>query len=94
MLDAAIFGIENLYLLTTTAADYFERRGFTRIERSQVPERLRATAEFQGTCPASATVMKAALARSTRGPADDSSNRTEQARTSRPVRPAFNRHSP
>ena len=56
--DAAELGIPTVYLLTTTAADYFERRGFERIQRSSVPAALTATAEFQGACPASATVMK------------------------------------
>lgn len=47
-----------LYLLTTTAEQYFPAFGFERIPRDLVPEDVRATAEFQTACPASATVMR------------------------------------
>jgi amino-acid N-acetyltransferase len=50
-------GIEQIYLLTTTAADYFPRFGFTRISRSEVPHAIKASVEFQGACPDTATVM-------------------------------------
>ena len=50
-------GIEDLYLLTTTAEKYFPRFGFTRTTRSAVPEALKASAEFQGACPDTAVVM-------------------------------------
>lgn len=53
--------IRALYLLTTTADRYFPGFGFTTIERAQVPDDVRATAEFQGACPASATVMRRPL---------------------------------
>jgi amino-acid N-acetyltransferase len=46
-----------LYLLTTTAEAYFPSFGFRTTTREAVPEMVRATAEFQGACPASATVM-------------------------------------
>ncbi len=47
-----------LYLLTTTAEMYFPRFGFERIERSEVPESVRASVEFTSACPASAIVMR------------------------------------
>lgn len=47
-----------LYLLTTTAEDYFPLFGFTRVDRDSVPEPIRQTGEFREACPASATVMK------------------------------------
>jgi amino-acid N-acetyltransferase len=50
-------GIEQLYLLTTTAEDYFPRFGFALTTRSTVPEAVKASAEFQGACPDTAIVM-------------------------------------
>jgi amino-acid N-acetyltransferase len=49
--------IPSLVLLTTTAADYFDRRGYRRITRDEVPDGVRATAEFRHLCPASAACM-------------------------------------
>jgi amino-acid N-acetyltransferase len=51
-------GIEELFLLTTTAENYFPRFGFMRTARSAVPSAMQACAEFQGACPDSAAVMK------------------------------------
>jgi amino-acid N-acetyltransferase len=50
-----------LYLLTTTAEQYFPAFGFERTTREAVPADVRATAEFQTACPASATVMRKTL---------------------------------
>ena len=50
-------GAHALYLLTTTAERYFPTFGFVPTSREAVPDEVRATAEFQGACPASATVM-------------------------------------
>ena len=46
-----------LYLLTTTAGDYFPRFGFARADRAIAPDGIRASREFTGACPASATFM-------------------------------------
>ncbi len=54
---AAEAGVERLYLLTTTAAGFFADRGYERVERSDVPESVRGTAEFAELCPDTATVM-------------------------------------
>lgn len=54
---AAGLGIERLYLLTTTAADYFPRLGFRRVERGSAPPALQTTTEFATLCPASAVCM-------------------------------------
>lgn len=51
-------GIEELFLLTTTAEKYFPRFGFARTTRSAVPSAVKASAEFQGACPDTAVVMK------------------------------------
>lgn len=59
--DAESRAIPALYLLTTTAEHYFPAFGFRTIARDEVPDDVRATAEFQSACPASATVMMRAL---------------------------------
>ena len=58
---AASQGIEEVYLLTTTAVDYFPRFGFSQTPRSEAPEELRASREFQGACPDTAILMKHSL---------------------------------
>jgi amino-acid N-acetyltransferase len=55
-------GIEELFLLTTTAEKYFPRFGFARTSRSAVPSALKASAEFQGACPDTAVVMTRRIA--------------------------------
>ena len=50
-------GVRKLFLLTTTAADYFSRLGFKAINRKAVPATLRQSHEFQGACPDSAIAM-------------------------------------
>jgi arsenate reductase len=55
--EAEIRGLRAVYLLTTTAEKFFPRFGFERIERAVVPMQVQASREFQGACPASATVM-------------------------------------
>jgi len=59
--DAEARGIHALYLLTTTADRYFPSFGFRQITRDEVPDDVRATAEFRSACPASATVMTRAV---------------------------------
>ena len=55
--EAESRGAKALYLLTTTAEGYFPSFGFATTSRESVPEDVKATVEFQGACPASATVM-------------------------------------
>jgi amino-acid N-acetyltransferase len=50
-------GIDDIYLLTTTAENYFPRFGFTPTTRAAVPESVKASAEFRGACPDTAIVM-------------------------------------
>ena len=59
--DARAVGIRTLVLFTTTAERYFPRFGFEVIDRDAAPESVRASAEFRGACPASATVMRLVL---------------------------------
>src|SRR6266480_2957156 len=55
-------GIDCIYLLTTTAKDFFSKEGYEAITRDEVPESIKATSEFSSVCPSSATVMKKELA--------------------------------
>lgn len=55
--DARAQGVRALYLLTTTAADYFARRGYKRADRDAAPAALKNTAEFRSLCPDSAVCM-------------------------------------
>ncbi len=50
-------GLVALYLLTTTAADYFPRFGFAPVERAQLPAAIQASREFSSVCPTSAAAM-------------------------------------
>lgn len=50
-------GVTRLYLLTTTAEDFFAKRGYTRAARDSAPQAIRATREFSGICPASSAFM-------------------------------------
>ena len=57
-------GVTELYLLTTTTADFFERLGYRRSSRENAPQAIRQTKEFSGLCPSSSALMaKALLAR-------------------------------
>jgi amino-acid N-acetyltransferase len=53
--------INDIYLLTTTAENYFPRLGFRCICRGDVPPQVQASVEFRDACPASAVVMRKAL---------------------------------
>jgi amino-acid N-acetyltransferase len=55
-------GIDTLYLLTTTAAEFFEQQGYHRIERDQLPRPIQTTDEATQLCPSSATCMQKRLA--------------------------------
>jgi amino-acid N-acetyltransferase len=55
-------GIDQLYLLTTTAERFFARRGYEVQSRDQVDPAIRTTTEFTSACPASAIVMRRVLA--------------------------------
>lgn len=55
--SAAVAGVRAVYLLTTTAEDYFPRHGFRRIDRASVPAPVRGSVEFREACPSTATVM-------------------------------------
>ncbi len=50
--------VRDMFLLTTTASDYFERLGFRRCTREDAPDAMRASIEFTTLCPASAVAMR------------------------------------
>lgn len=58
---AIAWGVGTLYLLTTTAADYFAGRGFQRVARDSLPPSVQATAQFRELCPSSASAMAKSL---------------------------------
>jgi amino-acid N-acetyltransferase len=65
---AAARGVSAVYLLTSTAEQYFPRFGFERIERAEVPPGVQTSVEFTSACPSSAAVMRKILPKSaTRG---------------------------
>jgi amino-acid N-acetyltransferase len=59
--------VKALYLLTTTAERYFPSFGFATISRNEVPEPVRASAEFRNVCPVSAVAMTLCLTPPTSG---------------------------
>ena len=50
-------GVKVLYLLTTEARGFFERHGYARCDRAQVPQ----TTEFATVCPASAVCLSKSI---------------------------------
>lgn len=50
-------GIDKLFLLTTTADEFFRRVGYTEVPRPSVPEPVLLSEEFSQICPGSATVF-------------------------------------
>jgi amino-acid N-acetyltransferase len=54
-------GLHALYLLTTTAAEYFPRFGFMAVDRGLAPNGIRSSREFSEACPSSAAFMMLVL---------------------------------
>jgi len=50
-------GAGALYLLTLTAAEFFEKKGYKKIDRRDVPEAIRVTTEFEGLWPSNADCL-------------------------------------
>jgi len=53
--------ISELYLLTTTARDFFAHLNYQIIQRDEFPESLRQTSQFSQLCPVSASCMMKVL---------------------------------
>jgi amino-acid N-acetyltransferase len=54
---AAERGVDDVFLLTETASEFFPRLGFRAIPRGGLPASLDASEELRGACPASAVAM-------------------------------------
>jgi amino-acid N-acetyltransferase len=54
---AAARGLRAVYLLTTTAPDFFEGAGFNVMSREELPIEVQGSKEFSEVCPVSATAM-------------------------------------
>lgn len=50
-------GVRRIYLLTTTAAPFFARLGWSDADRASAPDAIRATREFSSLCPSTASFM-------------------------------------
>ncbi|TDK35166.1 GNAT family N-acetyltransferase [Rhizobium deserti] len=55
--QAAADGVRTVYLLTESAAPFFEHLGFSRIDRSAAPDAILATGQAASLCPASAALL-------------------------------------
>ena len=51
-------GVHAIYLLTTTAEQFFPRFGFVAVDRQSMPASIQGSIEFQSACPASAIAMR------------------------------------
>jgi amino-acid N-acetyltransferase len=55
--EAGSKGVKDIYLLTETAHDFFQQKGFEDIDRHALPATIRGSFQFQSACPASAKAM-------------------------------------
>lgn len=58
---AGTLGTPAVYLLTTTAEDFFPKFQFERITRGDVPPGVKTSVEFTSACPSTAVVMRRVL---------------------------------
>lgn len=58
MEDAETWGVTEVYLLTTTAARFFEKLGFSLEQRENAPKVIQETEEFTSLCPSSTACMR------------------------------------
>jgi amino-acid N-acetyltransferase len=50
-------GVGQIYLLTTSAVDFFVKQGYQMVERAAAPAPVQATEEFRTICPATAACL-------------------------------------
>jgi N-acetylglutamate synthase-like GNAT family acetyltransferase len=55
--EARLHECRNLWLITNTASEFYERLGYARCERAVVPPAIAATGEFAELCPANADIL-------------------------------------
>ncbi len=58
MEKALEMGVEELYLLTETAEDFFKSQGFETVNKEEAPGFIKSTTEFKNLSPASAAFMR------------------------------------
>jgi arsenate reductase len=57
LFEAVLAGVRNLYVVTTTAEEFFSRHGYRKVRAQEVPPRLLASEEFATFVPGGGTVM-------------------------------------
>lgn len=53
--------VQEVFLITNTADQYFAKNGFQPVDRSAVPDEIAQTAQFSSLCPSTAVIMKLEL---------------------------------
>lgn len=56
--NARSCGRQDVWLLTTTAERFFERAGYERVNREDVPSEVRLCRQFAALCPSTASCMR------------------------------------
>ena len=56
--QARTFGINEIYLLTETARNYFSKIGYEETGRDEAPASLKESSEFSHVCPSTAIFMR------------------------------------
>jgi amino-acid N-acetyltransferase len=59
---ASAQNIEALFLLTTTAEDFFQRLGYSPASRSAAPSAIQTTSQFASLCPSSSAFLSKQIA--------------------------------
>jgi len=59
--NARSCGRQDVWLLTTTAERFFERAGYERVSREDVPAEVRLCRQFAALCPSTASCMRKRL---------------------------------
>ncbi|MFM0388365.1 arsenic resistance N-acetyltransferase ArsN2 [Paraburkholderia dipogonis] len=59
--NARSLGQQEVWLLTTTAERFFERAGYKRVSRNEVPNEVRLCRQFSVLCPSTAMCMRKML---------------------------------
>jgi amino-acid N-acetyltransferase len=61
LFEAVLAGVRTLYVVTTTAEDFFAGHGFRKVAAHAVPLELQASEEFTAFVPGGSTVMSRAV---------------------------------
>ncbi|MEA3099145.1 MAG: amino-acid N-acetyltransferase [Caballeronia mineralivorans] len=66
--NARSCGQQDVWLLTTTAERFFERAGYERVSREDVPGEVRLCRQFAALCPSTASCMRKRLCTASSAP--------------------------